>query len=210
MRTAPCSEQDPTSLTFMDLPEEIRNSFYELLLSHNRPLLLSRYTVKRDSSTPRKKTNRSRGCNGQLDYKFRCTTIALDKNRKIPASEAVVVPLLQTSKTINLEVSTVLLKENQFVFERPLILHEFYEALGAKAKWLAKVVVKDISGDLACEKICVLLRLEVPLSITIPAQRPQDHRDWLCPARDMGPHQTSYLALGKILAARHAFSPARF
>ena len=150
-------------VTFMYLPPEIRNRVYTLALVHIKPLVISRHQKKTiDKGPRRKKSSRPR-----IEHILRCSTSTKPPIHKVAAREVIAVGLLKTNKTVNHEASAVLLRENFFIFDRPLALQHFCDTLGAKVKSMAHVKVNEMFQPFANEFICVLSRLEEPKSITV-------------------------------------------
>lgn len=146
-------------VTFMHLPQEVRNRIYSLALAHGQSLHISRH-VKNPAA------------NGKSGYKTASrlvveSVLSCRDSHDATMKEVVAVGLLRTTKAVNTEAYAVLLRENHFTFQNSLALQVFVFALGSKVKTLANVVVKTMSRTLANEQICVLSLLDEPKTISV-------------------------------------------
>lgn len=165
----------------MSLPRELRTAIYALALTQPNPLNLTRHSTHMTKMVRHGSSWRSAKV-----YKLHCSIVegANGLQVKLPAKYALSIAVLQTTKTINSEALPVLLGGNTFIFSSAVVLHDFCVTLGAKAKALANVTVKDaIASEMAKEHLCVLSRVEHPATICIAPQT-QDRFGYLvlCPA----------------------------
>lgn len=150
---------------FMSLPPEIRNRIYAFAVVHSKPLVVSRHLTQVGNQAPCKKKN----IRTKTECILRSSTSTDPRTRKVPVKTAIAIDLLKVSKEISREASAVLLRDNVFIFEKPLALQQFCDALGKKVKSLAHVQVNDMSNPFANEHLCVLSSLEQPKTIVIRA-----------------------------------------
>lgn len=198
--------------TFFDLPREVRDKIYRLVLTHDAPFAISRNNKSRiGTSSTSEQAPRGRWCppTGHK-HKLSCkTSTALGKSRrKATVSEAVSLSLLSTSKQVNDEAASVFFGENCFVFGPAVALEAFCATLGEKTRLLSRIGVKESTTELARDSICLLSRLVKLVYVSVAAQhRNRDVRDWLCPKETWDFVKPVVWRSGQVLRPGMSFRP---
>lgn len=124
------------SVAFDDLPGEIRNEIYKLVLVNQFPIKISRYDLthvklKRGIKVPQ----------WPREYKMESRTTALKgkQKRKASVKQVLNISVLLVSKLVNYEASQILFGENCFVFETAPAVESFCDLIGNKKTSLRNV-----------------------------------------------------------------------
>lgn len=178
--STPTASQDNTTTSgrdrkktgFLDLPAEIRNKIYLAMdLPMNKEIRIARKNVKapKHNTIVNKPRSNVSDTKKIIGTRLESTTIVMKglQPRRVAFGRAYDLQIMLTCRSIDAEVSAIVLGSNIFKFLNGHALIKFSATTGSKFAFLRNVVVVDMDQSLAeREVIRTLIPLQSPNSIS--------------------------------------------